>query len=563
MKHSDRTAPGVRSSAGQVSIEHLGVVGAVALVVTALLAVGIGGDIAASTSQQICRVVKMGEGSDGSECVDDNDVSTSGAGASPDGEQGEPTDTGPGADSDSDSGGDDIATASDGASAGTSDIHDGNALPSLCFEPRERVSTSDAQGKLLTEDGLDQLGRGELAGVGAVAAINWSFDYLVDFIVTKIDNEKNKEKRVKAALDDLAYCLPDYNIVIAQPHEGNLQQMDGAAMIETVEISGTTYRVYAFRTGKFTWAHDADLGWKNRGFHGYYDISDDRRTVTFNEPPRPKRKEGWKPGDEGCQIEGAELPDRSRYYNTYSPLDSDASTQAVRMLVNDMRRCFPDYNVVAMHSEQKSHWVDEPETLVHEGRYRLNSPEFHEDEEGDDIASGRAVFDVYVFDKGTFSNDGDGGYINWALYGDVTRDGMKATFEQPEPADLDADSISNGTESVNFNDGAPKYTDGGPYPGTDYSGKVPKDKAELMHSLLDEYSRSFPGRNILTAKSFNELSFSGVSGLEHLAVVDGVDVFAVDDGTIANNGDGGWKNWGFTGDFSYDADKKKVTFGGR
>lgn len=161
------------------------------------------------------------------------------------------------------------------------------------------------------------------------------------------------------------------------------------------------------------------------------------------------------------------------------------------------------------------------------------------------------------------SNDGDGGYINWALYGDVTRDGMKATFEQPEPADLDADSISNGTESVNFNDGAPKYTDGGPYPGTDYSGKVPKDKAELMHSLLDEYSRSFPGRNILTAKSFNELSFSGVSGLEHLAVVDGVDVFAVDDGTIANNGDGGWKNWGFTGDFSYDADKKKVTFGGR
>lgn len=79
-------------------------------------------------------------------------------------------------------------------------------------------------------------------------------------------------------------------------------------MIETVEISGTTYRVYAFRTGKFTWAHDADLGWKNRGFHGYYDISDDRRTVTFNEPPRPKRKEGWKPGDEGCQIEGLSSP---------------------------------------------------------------------------------------------------------------------------------------------------------------------------------------------------------------------------------------------------------------
>ncbi|MFD0297640.1 hypothetical protein ACFVH3_40700, partial [Streptomyces sp. NPDC127118] len=57
----------------------------------------------------------------------------------------------------------------------------------------------------------------------------------------------------------------------------------------------------------------------------------------------------------------------------------------------------------------------------------------------------------------------------------------------------------------------------------------------------------------------NEMT-SKVSGLEHLAVVNGVDVFALDAGTITNKGDGGWKNWGFTGDYDYDQDGKEVTF---
>lgn len=169
------------------------------------------------------------------------------------------------------------------------------------------------------------------------------------------------------------------------------------------------------------------------------------------------------------------------------------------------------------------------------------------------------MFDVYVFDKGTFSNDGDGGYTNWAYYGDFTRDGSEATFEKPEPADLDADSITTGSESVDFNDGAPKYTDG-TYPGTDYDGKAPGDDAELNQSLIDEYSRAFPDTNIIAVKNFNDLSFSGVSGLEHLAVVDGVDIFSIKNGTIINNGDGGWKNWGFAGTYDREKDSKEVTF---
>ncbi|WP_281156418.1 hypothetical protein [Streptomyces sp. HYC2] len=533
MNRSDRIRRGVRTSTGQTAVEYLGVLGLVTLVVGAIVGTVIGGGISTSAHQQICRVVEMAGGGD---CADDNDV-TSGDGQSDPGEPVEPA-AAPGGE-----------TGEPGGESGDKpDGSKGNALPDLCFEPRERASKSSVS----------------VPGNGPVStAAAWGYSWLVNFVIDKVNNEKNKEKRVQEALADLAYCLPDYNIVIAQPHEGNLQQMDGAALIETVSISGTTYRVYAFKTGTFTWADDADLGWKNRGFHGVFDVSEDRRTVTFEEPPRPRRKEGWKPGDEGCETEGEELPDRSRYYNTYSPLDNEASAQAVRMLVNDMRRCFPDYNVVAMHSEQSSHWVEQPDSFVHHGRYRLNSNEYHADEEGDDIDSGRAVFDVYVFDKGTFSNDGDGGYTNWAFYGDFTRDGRQVTFEQPEPADLDADSIPTGTGAVNFNDGTPKYRDGGPYPGTDYSGDVPGDGAELIHSLIDEYSRGFPGTNIIAVKSFNDLSFSGVSGLEHLAVVHGVDVFSIDRGTISNNGDGGWQNWGFAGNFERAEGSKEVTFSNR
>ncbi|MEV8352254.1 hypothetical protein ACFVTT_31800 [Streptomyces niveus] len=535
MRRSDWIRRAVRLDRGQSAPEYLGVLAFVAVVTGAVVATGIGGDVSGYAHHHVCRIVNMADGGGGCDPGEQpaagEPVKPATASGDRPGEPGEPAGGPPG--------GTPVADST-GKPPG-----EGNALPSLCFEPRERSSNSK----------ISVPGNGPVSKAAA-----WGYSYLVNFVIDKIDNEKNKEKRVQLALDDLAYCLPDYNIVIAQPHEGNLQQMDGAALIETVEISGTTYRVYAFKTGKFTWADDADLGWKNRAFHGVFDVSDDRRTVTFQEPPRPKRKEGWQPGDEGCQIEGQEPPDRDRYYNTYSPLNNEASTQAVRMLVNDLRRCYPDYNVVAMHSEQQSHWVDEPDSFIHRGRYRLNSPEYHDDESGDDIASGRAVFDVYVFDKGTFSNDGDGGYTNWAYYGDFTRDGMEAAFEQPEPADLDADSTPTGTGTVNFNDETPTYTEGGPYPGTDYSGDVPGDDGELTRSLIEEYGRSFPDTNIIAVKSFNDISFSGVSGIEHLAVVDGVNVFAVDEGTIVNNGDGGWQNWGFTGFYDYDPDEKQVTF---
>lgn len=516
-----RTVRDTRTSEGVAVVEYASLIVVGALLLGALVGTGMLDDISSNVSRALCRILSPG--------TDDAGCAARAGGHQPVADPGrtaEPGDTG----------------KPSGRGGGKPDDESPNALPNVCFDPKERASDSKVK----------------VPGNGPVSqAAAWGYSQLANFIIDRIDNEKNKEKRVKQALDDMAYCMPDYNIVIAQPHDGNLEQMDGAAMITTVNISGSTYRVYAFKTGKFTWADDADLGWKNRAFRGVYDVSDDRRTVTFGEPSHPRRKPGWKPGDDGCELEGKDLPDRNRYYDTYSPLDNEGSAASVRMLVNDLRRCYPDYNVVAMTSEQASHWVDKPETLVHQGRYRLNSNEYTKDEKGDDIASGRGVFDVYVFDKGTFSNDGDGGDINWGFYGDFQRYGQKVYFQPPPRADLTADPTPTGTAPVDFNDESPKYTDG-VYPGTDYSGDVPGDKDDLTHSLIDEYGRTFPDKNIIAVKNFNDMTFSGVSGLEHLAVVDGVDVFAVDKGTITNKGDGGWTNWGFTGHYDRPEDDPSV-----
>lgn len=41
------------------------------------------------------------------------------------------------------------------------------------------------------------------------------------------------------------------------------------------------------------------------------------------------------------------------------------------------------------------------------------------------------TFGVWVFEKGTFVNEGDGGYINWAFRGWFERDGNTVNFHSP------------------------------------------------------------------------------------------------------------------------------------
>ncbi|CAF9904553.1 hypothetical protein IMSHALPRED_000104 [Imshaugia aleurites] len=40
-------------------------------------------------------------------------------------------------------------------------------------------------------------------------------------------------------------------------------------------------------------------------------------------------------------------------------------------------------------------------------------------------------YDCYIFDSGTFTLKGDGGYLNWAFTGNFTRNGNTVTFKKP------------------------------------------------------------------------------------------------------------------------------------
>ncbi|MEU4364964.1 hypothetical protein [Promicromonospora sp. NPDC023987] len=135
-----------------------------------------------------------------------------------------------------------------------------------------------------------------------------------------------------------------------------------------------------------------------------------------------------------------------------------------------------------------------------------------------------------------------------AYYSDDFSD--PSTSRGSQQHDIGAEYVDNET---------PKFTEG-TYPGTDYDGDVPGDRADRVGSLLDEYSEDFPDKNILVVKDFDNFSFSNLFGFVHLATVDGMDVIALNSGTVKNKGDGGWINWGFTGSYDYDADRKTIKF---
>src|SRR5690606_32817836 len=71
-------------------------------------------------------------------------------------------------------------------------------------------------------------------------------------------------------------------------------------------------------------------------------------------------------------------------------------------------------------------------------------------------------------------------------------------FSDPPTSRLDS-RHDVGTQYVDNK--TPKFTEG-TYPGTDYDGDVPKDRADRVKSLLDEYGKAFPDKNILVVKDF-------------------------------------------------------------
>ncbi|WP_371096954.1 hypothetical protein [Streptomyces sanglieri] len=65
MKRSDRIRLDMRSSAGQTAIEYLALLGIVAVVVGAIAAATIGGDISRVAHDQVCRIGAAAGGGSG------------------------------------------------------------------------------------------------------------------------------------------------------------------------------------------------------------------------------------------------------------------------------------------------------------------------------------------------------------------------------------------------------------------------------------------------------------------------------------------------------------------
>ncbi|RDW67047.1 hypothetical protein BP5796_09796 [Coleophoma crateriformis] len=93
-----------------------------------------------------------------------------------------------------------------------------------------------------------------------------------------------------------------------------------------------------------------------------------------------------------------------------------AESQYTQSMVAQLRREYPDKNVIIYH-DQDSH-VEFDSSAVHEHQ------EF-------DIGLGMTEgYEIYVFDSGSFTLVGDGGYLNWCLGGDFDRNGNDVTFNQ-------------------------------------------------------------------------------------------------------------------------------------
>ncbi len=410
------------------------------------------------------------------------------------------------------------------------------ALPENCLDPDE-VPTIEDQ----AYPDVDSLS----VNAGMVVA-----DTVTSILYTLISQELAKEDKVREAVDRTAYCFPGYNVVIAQPHDGSTQHMTGAIFVSTADISGSTFRVYVFRSGVFYQA--GDLGYKNWGYAGYFTKSDDGRTVTFSRPPDPERKTSFDGASE-CEVTNRSLPSRPTYYGMFDLFHTDQQGRHVRMLVDDLRACYPDYNIMVMHAEQPYEWTSPPDGLVRASDYTMqdivDAGESTKVGDWGPGLGGRGHYDAFVFKSGTFHNKGDGGYFNWGFYGNFTRsaDGMTVTFSQPSQSDLSYDPMG-GSADVDFNSDTPQYTSG-TYPGCDYSGAVPSDKGQLIQSLISEYQRCFPNTNILAVANTDKFSFGYLSNLKHLADVNGITVYSLDVGVVSNRGDGGWQNWGFSGLF--------------
>lgn len=82
-------------------------------------------------------------------------------------------------------------------------------------------------------------------------------------------------------------------------------------------------------------------------------------------------------------------------------------------MVTSLRNTYPNKNVIVYHDQDsQTNFVNG----VH-SHQELNLPDGPETQ----------GYEIYVFDSGTFTLAGDGGYLNWCFAGDYDRDGESTT----------------------------------------------------------------------------------------------------------------------------------------
>lgn len=90
-------------------------------------------------------------------------------------------------------------------------------------------------------------------------------------------------------------------------------------------------------------------------------------------------------------------------------------------------------------------------------------------------------------------------------------------------------------------------------------GDPPDSRGEMSRYLAASYARELPDKNIVVIHQDIGVEFGAdVTGLEHLGKESGFDIYALDEGTVTRQGDGGYINWAFYGRF--DRDDDVVTF---
>lgn len=361
-------------------------------------------------------------------------------------------------------------------------------------------------------------------------------------------DEAAKGSRVDKYVADVQDCFPGYNIMVAQPKSLTTQEMKGMLVEKTVRISHTTYRVYVFKSGKFH--KDGDLGYKNWGYSGYFDQSEKNHTVKFSTHPSVTRDSDWYSSSQGekkpmsCEVNGVTAPDSDMQMAVGSGSD-DERAQTNEKLLGKAMHCWPSHNILLLHEGGSAEFKGTDSLKMSNG-----DPAYKKK-----FNIGNRTFWLYVTDTGKVTSKGDGGWLNWGYGGtfqsDEAKDGRTVKFTKHKEADLNpkADFLDSTSDFVD-----PK--------SVKCAGNPPDGDGSWPQRIESQLSKCYKDSNILVVKNLNDIQFSKANELKHVyhgggGLHDGnttYDGFILKSGGVLNTGDGGYKNWAFSGKFSRSSD---------